>query len=755
MDLWRKYRDLFAPLLASLFSAICNDRGAAAGFNSGSITALFKRGDRTDPANYRPITLLNSDYRAFARVQASRLGPLLPQVVEPHQTAFLPGRLIGENIWVAQTLPRVLALSKAGALAVACDFRKAYDTVDRSFLLKVMEVMGCGPRFRRTVKLLLADTRARVEINGVLSTPARFEAGVRQGCPLAPLLYLFIGQAMSSFLAKSGVGVLVASTRLVVTQFADDTIAYLPGWDHVPTFLGHMLTFGRASGQFLNQAKTRAIPMGTLAAAAPPPAAQLVVEGAPQVLGVPLPANLTSGIRPPRVDWAPRLGKVEQRLQRLSSLCISAFGRAFAASSYALSCLLYTAEFSGPPKITELTKVERQVAALVDAKRGPDDRDARGFCGVSAANQLGSPCIGGFGVLPLRQHVMARHVVWAVRLALALLADRIPPWAQLARFELTRLSRGTLLTRSGGVVDIFFYCPTPAERRALSPLLRLVFKALRVMPRPVMLAATPLPAPAAVPCAKERQKLLLAMWSWPAADGSGGYPISGITVRSATAILMAGQYRARSDGQLHYCQLVRTLAAAAPSAENLLQTLLRQLWRSPICNVAKEPFWRLVVNALPTAQRRHAHGESCACGATYPGRRHHFWECPVARAVICDIQRQLDGFTAAAHLPGQQLSALNIWLAEVPAGVLSWLWMVVCLAAIAAMDHGRSAMAALSLAASAPASGVVRSAGNSSVARFWSLLEEAAVSRRFPAPRAGTVQPFFRFCGGWTVARRP
>ena len=115
---------------------------------------------------------------------------------------------------MAQTLPRVLSLTQAGAVSVACDFCKAYDIVDRDFLFKVMEVMGCGAHFRRIVRTLLTDTRARVEINGELSSPANFEAGVRQGCPLAPLFYLFVNHPMSCFLAANGVGILVAGTRL-------------------------------------------------------------------------------------------------------------------------------------------------------------------------------------------------------------------------------------------------------------------------------------------------------------------------------------------------------------------------------------------------------------------------------------------------------------------------------------------------------------------------------------------------------------
>jgi len=62
-----------------------------------------------------------------------------------------------------------------------------------------------------------------------------------------------------------------------------------------------------------------------------------------------------------------------------------------------------------------------------------------------------------------------------------------------------------------------------------------------------------------------------------------------------------------------FWQMAHSLAAvAAPMPMgSQMGTLLGQLWRAPCCNKTKEPFWRLTVNALPTAQRRAAYGETC------------------------------------------------------------------------------------------------------------------------------------------------
>ena len=90
-------------------------------------------------------------------------------------------------------------------------------------------------------------------INGWVSRKVLFTSGVRQGCPLAPLLYLFVAQALLSWLKAeaptAGLGTDVAGDRLVATQFADDTEVVLGSVAAWPHFAELMRTFGAASGQ--------------------------------------------------------------------------------------------------------------------------------------------------------------------------------------------------------------------------------------------------------------------------------------------------------------------------------------------------------------------------------------------------------------------------------------------------------------------------------------------------------------------------
>ncbi|GIL90420.1 hypothetical protein Vretifemale_18065, partial [Volvox reticuliferus] len=106
--------------------------------------------------------------------------------------------------------------------------------------------------------------------------------------------------------------------------------------------------------------------------------------------------------------------------------CRAGPGRAAAVSAYCLQTVTWHMEHGGPPPDTTLSNIECLAARLVDRQQGPEDQGQR-FTGVPSRLLVGHPSIGGFGLLPLRQHIRARQAVWAVRFI-----------------------RGTLMARSAG-----------------------------------------------------------------------------------------------------------------------------------------------------------------------------------------------------------------------------------------------------------------------------------------------------------------
>ena len=200
LEVYRRFKPIFLPLLARVFQAIIRDVLLPPGFQDGVLIFLPKPGeaDASNPAGFRPITLLNTDYRLFARLLASRLGSALTQIIDSQQTAFLAKRGIGENIMLMQMLPHALKAQGRSAVAVFCDFRKAYDTVDRTFLWKVMARLGVGGRLpARHRGAAQQHARARLcEWRNVTGSgfPGWRTAGVPPSAPAVPIPGPGLGQ---------------------------------------------------------------------------------------------------------------------------------------------------------------------------------------------------------------------------------------------------------------------------------------------------------------------------------------------------------------------------------------------------------------------------------------------------------------------------------------------------------------------------------------------------------------------------------
>ena len=435
LELWRKGGMPVWTLLAAVFSAIGRSGRTPTGFLDGALCPIFKKGDLTEPVNYRPITLLNVDYRLMAKVLASRTTSLLAPAIGPEQTAFLPGRLIADNINFLHLLPCVLASNATSARQLPSsavlgflDFLKAYDTVNRDFLLEVMRVVGVGDGLLKWVSTILTDTRAVAVVNGHVSTPDPWKAGVRQGCPLAPALYLFIGWALGCWLkCCPSVGVEILPGMVVHSMhYADDCTPVLSSLEPstVHTFLHHMHTFDNASWQRLNLSKCQLLPVGVTE---PLRVVPFEVEGLAVVqvascLGASF-SNATTPVAPPLED---ALAKVEACYSRVAKLGLSIFGRAQAASTYGVSLLLYHAEHNVLAD-SVADQIQKWSVGLTDRGEAPrvPGRPARPptLPGVRSRLLFGKPAEGGFGTLPWREHIMARHAMLGRRFVVWTAAD--------------------------------------------------------------------------------------------------------------------------------------------------------------------------------------------------------------------------------------------------------------------------------------------------------------------------------------------
>ena len=188
----------FWPFLKDDLRALLNDSYDHGNLSMSQINAslrlLYKKGERTLLKNWRPISLLNTDYKLLSTILAMRLKPLLPKVINEDQTCGVPGRTIFENLFRLRDITQEAMINNSNLIMVNLDQEKAFDKIDRTFPFKSMAKMNFGPSFIHWIKVLYEHANCNIVNNGWTFDAVTLYRGVRQGCPLSPLLYIIVAE---------------------------------------------------------------------------------------------------------------------------------------------------------------------------------------------------------------------------------------------------------------------------------------------------------------------------------------------------------------------------------------------------------------------------------------------------------------------------------------------------------------------------------------------------------------------------------
>ncbi|GBG77670.1 hypothetical protein CBR_g24116 [Chara braunii] len=180
---------IFGPHLVELYNQILVGGRLGKGMTQGVIALLFKKGDKTDIRNWRPISL-NVSYKILAKALAHRLAKYLPKLVEGDQGTFVQGRSIFNNIVIAIETLEVVQEKNLDMAILLLDLEKAYDKVGWTFVFTTLRRMGFGEGFCAWIKAMYTFSTSAVMVNGHMSESFALSRSLRQGCPLAPLIFV-------------------------------------------------------------------------------------------------------------------------------------------------------------------------------------------------------------------------------------------------------------------------------------------------------------------------------------------------------------------------------------------------------------------------------------------------------------------------------------------------------------------------------------------------------------------------------------
>ena len=409
------------------------------------------------------------------------------QFVSPQQNGFVPGGFIAENTMLLKLIQAYVEDENEEAFFIFLDMEKAFDRCSWDYLRKALTALGFNQNFINYINLFYSHENPptrRININGRLGESFPLASGVAQGCPLSPLLFLVVTEALTRAVTRddSIEGVRINGTAHKISQYADDSILIARVHDWVRMKF-HLDRWCAATAMRENATKREGLLLGKLnrnrrlAPRGIMPSDAWQPNGKPiKSLGVPF----GNGIDGEILDawWQTKMNQVKDRISAWKTLSpVSLDGRSLLVQAVLYGSVRYWF-FSLPTPdwvIEELSKAAYHILWASDPLVSPEDETAS--TATRARAHIVKPASylprksGGGSVLHLESHVRAFQAQWIRRY----LEPGEPPWKSvvdhwIASHNVSPIGRGLIL---GHIQD-----PDFAEQIPLTaPYLRRCFHA--------------------------------------------------------------------------------------------------------------------------------------------------------------------------------------------------------------------------------------------------------------------------------------
>ena len=545
------------------------------------------------------------DYKIAAKAIANRLLQVLPSVIHSDQTCGVRCRHSIVNSRLLQDIVTDVNQRGLGGAVLSLDQEKAFDRVDWAFLLRVLQTMNFGPSFCHWIQLFYTQISSSVLVNGEQSASFCVSRGVRQGCPLSPLLYVIMAETLACAIRSDPLidgFSLPGRRRIKLCQYADDTSIVVMSDVSLLQVFSVFNRYELASGAKLNVTKSHGLLVGSWASRSNLPIALDWSSSSITVMGTTL-----SNVADDSSCWTPPLDQLRLTLADWQQRHLSYHGRALVVNSLGLSPLWYLASFRTMPVLV-VTAINACVFSFLWHNKW--EKIARS----SLTQRVGQ---GGLNVVDVGHKVSSLHVMWVRRL----LADPDHSSMYLFRHSLSVAFAGRSLENI-----LLLPAPSPTAMNLLPPFFRSVMSSWFRLSR----------------CLDARGIMIRG-------PGSSFCPVSSLSVRFVYKQL------SRLDHREHRC--VALYRGWNLSVDWPLVWLNLCLWR--FTRPIRDTNWLVAHGVLPTADRLNRFGmridPSCHYGQP-ESLVHLFVECPVAKRLFAWYQTLV--CRAALRLPRPSPSQL-------------------------------------------------------------------------------------------------
>ncbi|CAM2114211.1 unnamed protein product [Caretta caretta] len=228
VEFYRTFWDILGPDLATAWAESLQGGVLPLSCRRAVLALLPKKGDLHDLRNWRPVSLLSTDYKIVAKAISLRLGDGLSFAL------------------------------------LSLDQEKAFDRVDHEYLLSTLQAFGFGPQFVSFLLVLYASAECLVRLNSTLTEPISFGRGVRQGCPLSGQLYALGIEPFLCLLHRRLTGLVLREPelRLVLLAYADDVLLVVQDPGDLARMEACQAIYSAASSALVNWVKSSGLAVG-------------------------------------------------------------------------------------------------------------------------------------------------------------------------------------------------------------------------------------------------------------------------------------------------------------------------------------------------------------------------------------------------------------------------------------------------------------------------------------------------------------
>ena len=372
-----------------------------ASLREAQIKLLHKKGDRRLLKNWRPVSLLNVDYKMLSAAIARRLTGAMTKIIAITQGCSVRGRHIFDNLRLVEDLidrdERNMCKAFPGGLIKSLDLEKAFDRVEHQYIRAVFNKLNLGVNISKWVEILYNDISTQVMTPFGLTDKLTVTRSVRQGCPLSMALFVLVQEALMRLInnSKHIDGVKINnSTSVKILAYADDTTLLLKDKKEEAYANDLIRIYERASGAKCNEAKTQSLLFGMYRNAQ-----GVIAQDTIELLGIHF--HHEKGVRVKK-NWDAAEAAMRDDLNRWTRRKMSIFGKSTIIGAFVVSRLSYVNKIIPCPQST-LGRIEKAINNFVYSTRPP------GYSNLHMARPITE---GGTGLPLIAQKAQAQLLMW-------------------------------------------------------------------------------------------------------------------------------------------------------------------------------------------------------------------------------------------------------------------------------------------------------------------------------------------------------